>query len=63
MIVAASLLSERLRNRATVIRMLASGEWTIPRTEMRAEMREIAAELDADAERAMRLEIRRAEAQ
>lgn len=59
MIVASSLLSERLRNRATVIRMLASGEWTISRTEMRA----IADELDADAERAMRLEIRRADAQ
>lgn len=50
------ILSVRLRNRATLLRMLASAEWTISRTELRREMRDFAAELERDAEKAMRLE-------
>jgi len=59
MIAVPSLLSERLRNRATVLRMMATGELKL----IRAELADIARHLDADAERAMRMEIRRAEAQ
>lgn len=52
------ILSVRLRNRATALRMLASSEWEISRTELREELRAIAAELERDAETAMSAEVR-----
>jgi hypothetical protein len=53
------ILSVRLRNRAQLLRMAASGEWVMTARELRLEVRAIAAELERDAEKAMALEIKR----
>lgn len=54
------ILSTRLRNRATILRMLAAGEVPLSDQEARAELRSLADQLERDAEAAMTLEIRRA---
>jgi hypothetical protein len=53
------VLSIRLTNRATLLRMIVDGEWTMPRRELRAELREIARQLEDDARAAGRLEARK----
>jgi hypothetical protein len=53
------ILSVRMRNRAALLRM-ASGEWHMTARELRKLVREIAADLERDAERAMAMEIREA---
>jgi hypothetical protein len=53
------ILSVRLENRATLLRMLASGEWTISRKELREELREMARQIEEDARAAGRLEARK----
>lgn len=52
-------LSIRLTNRATLLRMLASGEAHMSRAELRAELRDLAQQLDDDARAAGRLEARK----
>jgi hypothetical protein len=53
------ILSVRLENRATLLRMLASSEWTISRKELREELREMARQIEEDARAAGRLEARK----
>lgn len=52
------ILSVRLRNRAQLLRMAASGEWHMSARDLRREIREIAAQIERDAETAMALEIK-----
>lgn len=52
------ILSLRLENRARLLRMLASGEASMSRRELRAYLQELAADLEADARAAGRLELR-----
>jgi hypothetical protein len=60
MTVQPDILSVRMRNRATLLRMLAAGEAPLSDMEARAELRCLADQLERDAEAAMALEIRRA---
>ena len=53
------ILSVRLSNRATLLRMIAEGEFVMPRRELRAELREMARQLEHDAQAAGRLEARK----
>jgi hypothetical protein len=50
------ILSTRLTNRATLLRMMASGEMQMSRKDIRAELRDLARQMDDDARAAGRLE-------
>lgn len=50
------ILSIRLENRARLLRMVASGEAAMGKAELRAWLREVAADLEADARAVGRLE-------